>query len=58
MYIKTIYKNILEAARLDYNWLAHPLTIISIPIYLVAKLFGIHNKCYELEYYRKNKYGD
>ena len=47
--MKTIYKNILEAARLDYNWMAHPITIISIPIYYIAKIFNIHNKTYEKE---------
>lgn len=41
-----VYKNILESARLDFDWLAHPIAIISIPIYYVAKLFGIHNKTY------------
>ena len=48
MYIKTVYKNILEAARLDFdNWFAHVLTIISMPIYYIAKMFNIHNKTYE-----------
>ena len=52
------FKNILFDCTRELGGFGYVFAVGVFPLYLVAKLIGIHNHSYELEYYRKNKYGD
>jgi len=49
--IKVAYKNILHDWKRDMGKWAYIFVTVAMPIYIVARLFGVHNKNYERKNY-------